>query len=134
MAAAQFGGHAWGWDIDYLTLHARTKPTRHSQVSPGVHCCLIYQLYSQRPLNRDLTKWILCLEVELYFNLVLCILFEYFGRNLLKLYIDFFFLFAFALACYVILMCTCTYINKISLLINFGLSLGFYFFGIWDLQ
>ncbi|KAK8374673.1 hypothetical protein O3P69_011700 [Scylla paramamosain] len=31
VAAAQFGGHAWGWDIDYLTLHARTKPTRHSQ-------------------------------------------------------------------------------------------------------
>lgn len=32
VAAAQFGAHVWGWDIDFLTLHARTKPTRHSQV------------------------------------------------------------------------------------------------------
>lgn len=31
VAAAQFGAHVWGWDIDFLTLHARTKPTRHSQ-------------------------------------------------------------------------------------------------------
>ncbi|KAG0714861.1 tRNA (guanine(10)-N2)-methyltransferase [Chionoecetes opilio] len=31
VSAAQFGAHVWGWDIDYLTLHARTKPTRHSQ-------------------------------------------------------------------------------------------------------
>ncbi|XP_064085838.1 tRNA (guanine(10)-N2)-methyltransferase homolog isoform X2 [Macrobrachium nipponense] len=31
VAAAHFGAHVWGCDIDYLTLHARTKPTRHSQ-------------------------------------------------------------------------------------------------------
>nr|XP_045594401.1 tRNA (guanine(10)-N2)-methyltransferase homolog isoform X1 [Procambarus clarkii]XP_045594402.1 tRNA (guanine(10)-N2)-methyltransferase homolog isoform X1 [Procambarus clarkii]XP_045594403.1 tRNA (guanine(10)-N2)-methyltransferase homolog isoform X1 [Procambarus clarkii] len=31
VSAAHFGAYVWGWDIDYLTLHARTKPTRHSQ-------------------------------------------------------------------------------------------------------
>ncbi|XP_042860219.1 tRNA (guanine(10)-N2)-methyltransferase homolog isoform X1 [Penaeus japonicus] len=31
VAAAHRGAYVWGWDIDYLTLHARTKPTRHSQ-------------------------------------------------------------------------------------------------------
>ncbi|KAK4307794.1 hypothetical protein Pmani_020463 [Petrolisthes manimaculis] len=31
VSAAYWGGHVWGWDIDFLTLHARTKPTRHSQ-------------------------------------------------------------------------------------------------------
>ncbi|KAG7159085.1 tRNA (guanine(10)-N2)-methyltransferase homolog [Homarus americanus] len=31
VSAAHCGAYVWGWDIDYLTLHARTKPTRHSQ-------------------------------------------------------------------------------------------------------
>ncbi|GBP89335.1 tRNA (guanine(10)-N2)-methyltransferase homolog [Eumeta japonica] len=28
VAAAHFGGHVWGSDIDYMMLHARTRPTR----------------------------------------------------------------------------------------------------------
>lgn len=36
VAAAHRGAYVWGWDIDYLTLHARTKPTRHSQVYHGI--------------------------------------------------------------------------------------------------
>lgn len=36
VAAAHRGAYVWGWDIDYLTLHARTKPTRHSQVCDGI--------------------------------------------------------------------------------------------------
>ncbi|XP_076038708.1 tRNA (guanine(10)-N(2))-methyltransferase TRMT11-like [Oratosquilla oratoria] len=31
VSAAYRGGFVWGSDIDYLTLHARTKPTRHNQ-------------------------------------------------------------------------------------------------------
>lgn len=31
VAAAQFGGYVMGTDIDYLMLHARTRPSRISQ-------------------------------------------------------------------------------------------------------
>lgn len=31
IAAAQFGGHVLGTDIDYLMLHAKTRPTRIKQ-------------------------------------------------------------------------------------------------------
>ena len=33
VSAAQRGSYVMGWDIDFMTLHARSKPTRHSQVS-----------------------------------------------------------------------------------------------------
>ena len=32
MSAAHHGAYIWGSDIDFLTLHARTKPTRVKQV------------------------------------------------------------------------------------------------------
>lgn len=31
VAAAQFGGYVFGSDIDYLMLHARTRPSRITQ-------------------------------------------------------------------------------------------------------
>ncbi|KAJ2947312.1 hypothetical protein O0L34_g17025 [Tuta absoluta] len=31
VASAHFGGHVWGSDIDYMMLHARTRPTRVGQ-------------------------------------------------------------------------------------------------------
>lgn len=31
VAAAQFGGYVFGTDIDYLMLHARTRPSRITQ-------------------------------------------------------------------------------------------------------
>lgn len=31
VAGAQFGGYVFGTDIDFLMLHARTRPTRISQ-------------------------------------------------------------------------------------------------------
>lgn len=31
VAGAEFGGYVFGTDIDYLMLHARTRPTRISQ-------------------------------------------------------------------------------------------------------
>lgn len=34
VSAAHHGAFIWGSDIDFLTLHARTKPTRVNQVTP----------------------------------------------------------------------------------------------------
>ncbi|MCL4141604.1 UNVERIFIED_CONTAM: hypothetical protein GTU68_015563, partial [Idotea baltica] len=31
VSAAQRGSFVWGWDIDFLTLHAKTKPTRFNE-------------------------------------------------------------------------------------------------------
>ena len=67
VSAAHCGAYVWGWDIDYLTLHARTKPTRHAQVNLmfiNILCLVIFFFFLH-----ILKLHLICILVHIYSDL-----------------------------------------------------------------